>query len=660
MRTISAALLAAQQSASAEPYVEAIVENKQAGVTRLDFAIADSTANAITCHGAAVAGDGSLVRVRIEGGVVKHSRSTTPQTAISAAWTSAQAGKGTQIAVCATGARVAIVYTDAAGTGVKVIESTDNGQTYGAEAAVATAPAAVVGLAAAYRDAGGDLAVAWVEAAALRIVKRTAGIWGAVSASPAAVSSYNGIGMAYVFDWNIGVTGAEATTLRPTLWTTTYGDGIDVAANTWGAAYVQQQAEADAQVTYRAPFLAYVGTYRMTFVEQDAFAGGQTHTYRTHLVYPLGWTAGAYTWRTPAPVDYAQAEGLALAAGVNWAFESAPDRVHRASRATLTLDLSARVIAADVQESTLDLAGHIDIDNTDGAYAGPPAPLAVGNLLRLSWGYRTPTAEASAMADLEIAGFEYRRTGGVSTLRLALAGGWAQLRRDRQRTGVFHAAGSASYGQILTRIMARAGINLTTSGASVRQGSVMPAFQIAPTTDAHTAVREVLDFIADRIIMRAGNNAVLIEPLATAPSVYTLGGAPSGPSGHAVYDARIALLPPPASEAHAFGAGVFGEAIDYAAAAAYLGTRAHRRDLTSTTPAQAAATAAAHLRQLALDQPGGTLTVPPVCGLEVLDVVDITDPLIGASAVKRRVQEIRWRYDARGGTYEQQISLGAV
>ncbi|MDE3095849.1 MAG: hypothetical protein KGK07_07595 [Chloroflexota bacterium] len=653
MRTISAALLAAQQSASAEPAVQAVAYNMQAGVIRLDFTTADATANPIRRHGAAVAGDGSLTRVSMDTGAVLTNRSPAPDTAISTGWSIQQSNKGTQIAVCAAGARVAVAYTDAAGTGLKIIESSDYGATYAAEVAVATAPAAVAGLAAAYRDSGGDMAIAWIEAAALRIVKRTAGVWGAPSASPAVVSSYNGIGMTFVFDWNIAVTGVEATTLKPTLWTTTYGDGIDVPANTWGAAYVQQQTEADAQVTYRAPFLAYISTYRLTFVEADAFAGGATRTYRSHLIYPLVWTSGPYTWRTPAPVDYTQTEGLALAAGTSWAFESAPDHVHRASRALVTADLSAELIAADVRESAFDTTGYIEIDNSDGAYAGPPAPLAVGNLVRLSWGYKTPATDTSTMADLWIAGFEYRRTGGISTLRLVLAGGWAQLRRDRQRTSIFHAAGSASYGQILTRLMARAGINLTTSGASARQGAVFPAFQIAPTTDAHTATRQLLDFIADRIIMRTGT-AVLTEPLATAPSVYTFGGA------HAVYEARIAVEPPQASEAHAFGAAVFGEAIDFAAAQAYIGTRVIRRDLTSTTPAQAAATAAAHLRQRALDEPGGTLTVPPACGLELLDVLDITDPLIAAAAVKRRVQAILWRWDAPAGHYEQVISLGAV
>ena len=69
----------------------------------------------------------------------------------------------------------------------------------------------------------------------------------------------------------------------------------------------------------------------------------------------------------------------------------------------------------------------------------------------------------------------------------------------------------------------------------------------------------------------------------------------------------------------------------------------------------------------------GSLSRPPVSmcwpiasmavgwhGLEPLDVVDISDPLIAASAAKRRVASITWRYDVRRAVYEQQIELGAL
>ena len=78
MRTLSAPLLTAQKSASAEPYVDVVVENSVLGVRRLDFAQLDATSHTIAKHDVAVAGDGSVTRVRIESGAVKQQRVSNP------------------------------------------------------------------------------------------------------------------------------------------------------------------------------------------------------------------------------------------------------------------------------------------------------------------------------------------------------------------------------------------------------------------------------------------------------------------------------------------------------------------------------------------------------------------------------------------------------
>jgi hypothetical protein len=680
MRSISATLLAAQRAASGQPYVSVIAENRVDGVVRLDPEVADTTANTIAAHGAGVVATLRLLRARMDAGAVKHSMTSNVGSPISTTWSTDQTGKGTQLAVATqkSGSRAAIVYTDAAGTGIKIIESTDSATTFGAEAAVVTAPAAVTALAACYdADNSGDMLVAWCEAAALKVIRRVAGVWGAAATSPTAVQSYSGVAVMHDTDYRIIATGVEQTTLRPTLWTLAYGDGFDYTAGTWTAYNIQQQAESDAAVTYRSPFLGFVDTYVATYVEVDAFSGGATRAWRTGRVFPLtGLGAGAYSWRTPTPVDYGQLPGLALATAGNVYIESAPDRVLRELPGLDTTDLSARVLAVDVTESDRDMRGHVDIDNTDGAYAGPPAPIAVGNQVTIGFGYTTTAGnEASTMAEYEIrcvarccfaarsqalarlrrpTAIEYRRTGGISIIRLVLAGGWARLRRDRQRTSIVHAGGSLTYGTIISRLFSRGGMTMFASAPSSRAGTVKPAFQIAPQTNAYDALRQALQFIADRIIMKPGNTALLTEPLASDTTDYTFG------TDHAVYDSEIALLAPPAAEAYAYGAGTFGEAIDYPTAQQRLAPRAERRDLTSTTPAAAAATAAAHLRQLQLDQPAGELRVPPCCGLEVLDVIDITDTYIASAAVTRRVRSLRWRYDAIAGGYEQHIALGAV
>ncbi len=280
--------------------------------------------------------------------------------------------------------------------------------------------------------------------------------------------------------------------------------------------------------------------------------------------------------------------------------------------------------------------------------------MAIGNLVSVSWGYRTARGpQSSRMADLWIAGFEHRRSGGVSTLRIYVEGGWELLRRSRQRTQVVH-TGSDSYLQVLVRIMARAGLRLTSAGVSSRATSVTPKFTVHPQTSGFEALRQALARLGDRVRMSPLAGCAVFEPLASDASAYTFG------TSHPLRAVRLRAEPAAVSEAQAFGAGAFGEAIDFAAGGAGIGTRELVRDITSTTGGAAAATAVAHLRQRALDAHAGSIVVPPHCGAELLDVIDFSDASISASAVKRRIAGIEWRYDRHRAVYEQRITLGAV
>jgi hypothetical protein len=256
------------------------------------------------------------------------------------------------------------------------------------------------------------------------------------------------------------------------------------------------------------------------------------------------------------------------------------------------------------------------------------------------------------MADLWVASYEYRRGGGRSVLRLHVEGGWEILRRSRQRAQVVHTADS--YLTVLLRIFSRAGLQLTSASVSTRAQTVTPKFTIAPDATGFDSVRRALAYLADCIRMRTIAGATITEPLASAASDYTFGAA------HPLREVSLVTEPPAVTEAQGLGAGAFGESIDFANAGLGIGTREEQRDLTSATGATAAATAIAHLRQRALDVAAGSIVVPPNCGQELLDAVDFTDALISASAVKRRVTEIRWRYDRRRGVYEQTIGLGSL
>ncbi len=444
---------------------------------------------------------------------------------------------------------------------------------------------------------------------------------------------------------------------RPSVWSLIYGDGGNVVSGAWGSLDPQVQAEATAQTEFRAPSIAATDTYRINFTEVATYTGGATRAYRTWLHPLLPYNHGRFSWRTPLPVDYAGAQGIAAAANGTVAggfvYESTPDRIQRAPRDTVALDAVADVLSVELREDTAGAHAVIELNNDAGQYAGPPAPLQLGNFVSLGFGYETTAGPfAGAMLDLWIAAYEYRRDGGRSTLRLHLESGWDLLRRSHQRTQIVHTADH--YRGILSAILARAGLTMATNGASARAVGITPAFTIHAQTSGYDAARQVLSFVADRLFMRDDAGSLFTEKLTGEAASYTFGGA------HPLRAIELRTEPAPVAEAQAFGAGAYGQSTDYALATHGLARQEQQRDVTSVSGAAAAATATARIRARKLDEHGGTIAVPPHCGLELLDVVAFVDAFVSAATVTRRVMGIVWRYDKRRAVYEQVVRLGPV
>jgi hypothetical protein len=292
----------------------------------------------------------------------------------------------------------------------------------------------------------------------------------------------------------------------------------------------------------------------------------------------------------------------------------------------------------------------------------------------VSFGYETASgAQASRVQDLWITAIEHRvaprglkaraTAAGEerrSTLRLYVEGGLRRLQRSLQRYHISY-PGTDDYRAILSALMLRAGMALSVTSASARSDSVTPQFHIAPEQSGAFALRAALAFLADRIVPKASGIMALYEPLASDVSQYTLGAAPE----HPLYALTLRDEPAPVSETMVLSltsanAYLTGQAHDHASGVLGLGAIERLRDLSSDTGGEAAATAAAHQRQRALDQHAGELVCPPICGLELLDVLTFSDPLIAGSAQTRRVAGITWRLDRTRQVYEQRIALGVV
>lgn len=84
-----------------------------------------------------------------------------------------------------------------------------------------------------------------------------------------------------------------------------------------------------------------------------------------------------------------------------------------------------------------------------------------------------------------------------------------------------------------------------------------------------------------------------------------------------------------------------------------------RQDLSVPSSTLAQGVASAVLSKMRLNGNRGIILIPPNCGQELWDVVQITDKGANQQAAKYRVIGIRLEYDQRQARYQQQLILGA-
>lgn len=108
-----------------------------------------------------------------------------------------------------------------------------------------------------------------------------------------------------------------------------------------------------------------------------------------------------------------------------------------------------------------------------------------------------------------------------------------------------------------------------------------------------------------------------------------------------------------------YGNPVYGTAVD----STELGLVGERLDfqqeLAIPTESQASSMASAILSKMRLSKVRGFILIPPNCGQELFDVVQISDSGANQSAVKFRVVGIRFEYNPKQSRYEHRLLLGA-
>ncbi len=651
MRTLAAPLLAAQKSASAVPYLKAVVSDRIGGIRRLAWSRLYTGTEPDGYHAAAMPADGSLVRARVSGGRVYYQRVTNPGSGSGfSSWTDVDAAAGAGVALCADGTRLMLFYVDPGGTILKLRESTDSGATLGAAVTVATAGAPVTWLAADVKS-NGDALLLYSVGATVYSVKRTGGAWGAPAAWTNSVASVTGIAGYYQGDWNVAVAGTDSAGAA-FLWTCIFGDGFSQAAGTWSALREVTRASAGSNVSFRAPFLSQPDTYRLSFVEKFTSAlGGYNRPY--HSYSPATADYASNLWREPVPFDLTSDYGQAIAFSASAVWLSTSAGVWTATLNVPLLDVTADVLEATTDDRPFSGRLRLVLRNDDGRYSTLPPAIKTGGEVRLSPGYLTTSgAQVSDGPAYWVERIEKRSGGGGATLLLEARDAWGLLDGWRARRQYAWAAGEKNIFGILQFLFARAGLEFSSGGASSSSSNLYPSFTVHPGESGLTAVRRLLAMLPDVILVR-GEFAFLKEPLASQATDNTYG------ADHRLLSGRYSDDQPEANRVQVFGKGVFGERFDWAGVSAGYDRLRQVDDPNLTAVATAESRGDAVLRREAIEATDGEIVVPVNCGQELYDVIEVTDAKAGLSAARRRVLGVALRYSTGDRpAYEQRIGLG--
>lgn len=282
MRTLSATLLSAQKQASSTPYVKLEAVNQIAGVTRLDFSRLYSGTEDDYFHAVTMPDDGSLIRARIT--PVADSRKLYWQRVAQpgpgsdfSQWNYSNQYNAVIVAAAALGAEVSIFWIGA-DRRIKRLKSTDYGATWSSPEFIDFSPSIYNnGITAAYKP-NGDLALFFTSQATVYIKKYVSGQWQALTPWDKTVDDLSGVATVYDGDWNLFVTGKDSDG-KFKLWSLIYGDGGDVAADTWSDLSEFAQAPANGDFEYHRAFLGKPDVFRCFYVEKFTGTEASSHPF---------------------------------------------------------------------------------------------------------------------------------------------------------------------------------------------------------------------------------------------------------------------------------------------------------------------------------------------------------------------------------------------
>jgi hypothetical protein len=367
----------------------------------------------------------------------------------------------------------------------------------------------------------GDLAVFFTDQSTVWGKRCVAGSWQTRSGWGKTTGVLSGVGGTYNGDWDLVVSGRD-TANNYRLWSLVYGDGGAVAPGTWSALKDLASAPAGGPFSYVAPFVDKQDQCRLFYVETYTGVEPYSRPFRTYTVPGSSFADGL--WREPVPFDLASDYGLALAHHGDYCWLCNPGGVWRAESGLQTLDPSADVVAIKQELGQDSGKLVVELRNDRGQYAAPGqgslAALDIGAQLDFAPGYVTSAGgEVSAGQSFTVESYEHTSSGGRASLVLYANDGWAALESWKARYQFRWNKSSAdmSVKDIMSFVLARAGINLVVVSASALVSSYYPDFTINVNENGLRLIRNLLSLVPDLLFIE-GNQAYLIDPSASDPS----------------------------------------------------------------------------------------------------------------------------------------------
>jgi len=665
MRELTSTLLATQKQASATPFVKVEAVNSVAGVVRYKWSRLYDGSEDDYFHAVAVPADGSLNRFRIT--LPSDSRKLYRQRVAVAGpesdftqWMYTGQYNVVVAAAASLGAEVSLFWIKS-NREVRRIKSTDYGANWGSPELLDYSPTtSVYGISAAYKP-GGDLAVFFADQSTLYVKKCISGQWQAKSAWDKTTGDLSGVACVYGNDWDLLVTGKD-TAGNYKIWSLVYGDGGNVSAGTWSALDELSSAPSNGDFQFLQPFLDKTETHRCFFIEKFTGTEACSRPMWSYAVVGTGYVEGL--WREPVPFNLSSEYGLAMAHGDDYSWLSSTNGVWRVVANTQNLDLTEDVI--EIKQETGKAEGKliITLRNDDGRYAlpgqGDLEVLNTGYGLEFGPGYVTAAGnEYSPGQNYFIESIEHRSAGGKATVVIYARDGWGALVewKARHQFRWNKSTEDISVKNMISMILARAGLKLEVISQSSVITGFYPDFTISSGTDGRTVLHKMLSYVPDLLFIE-GDKAYLVNPLFSDESVYSYGPAHYIHEG--IYCRGAMEVNRVLVEGEYAGSPILADSFSWGEIDRLCDRFRQVEDRNISQVSEAQQRGQAYLRQAEIAAESGDILVPVNCGQQLYDVIDITDIRAGLNSEKQRVLGMVLIYRPQRGEYSQRLQLGAV